>query len=1099
MRATRLCCGVIALMTLNGLAAGKSGPTYYTPGRVKTAKENIASYDWAKAVEKRIFKTGDGLNYYIGRNKYIAAETWVQASDTFFWNLMPPTTISRVVYPRDTVAECPTCGVKVKERSVWNPFRIDPMNHPFKVQCPLCKRWWPTNDYANGDMTSGDLADSGDGAVYTGEGPGKGRKYFFLREYAHMCYGTAVIQSLHSFSQAWQLTRDPRYGRKGCILLARLATEFPNYGWDTVTRPESFGVPLPLENRFDRTYLGPWKNQHPHFSWKHGGMITDLIWETFNLETIAHAYDGLYDYMDDDPSMIAFLKERGMPIQNGADLRNYIETYILRAGMVALLKEEVKGNEGFHQATALALALVLDDFSDAVPNSKTMVDYAFLGDGHSAYILVNGLNRDGGGHESPSYNMIKLDFIRVARLMEALRAQHPDLFPLERYPDIFGNPVARAIFDYNIDYLLCGRWACSVGDGGVSIFSKPHYDTRVLASILKNENLYAVERYNDPRFARACLDPETGKPAAGELWETYPEAQITALTQLPASQIQREDRLLDGYGMGYFDAGIQPDKKRGFLLDYTSLRGHRNMDCLRVELYGRNVAFLPDLGYPRQWDYCDQWDHASLTHNTVAVNETNHDRYSVGGRMRLFGKKDGVHVMTASHDPYAGVSLGKEDAPSVTLFERTCVMVEVDADRFYMVDLFAVNGGDQHDQSWHGVHVQPEAPDLPWKAQAKGTLAGEDIPEFGGYVDRWGRQHLKGVRNVGATASFMTDVRRAPLTAPAAWTWRTGLEHGDALALHVVPLGGPAEAIMTRGRNPTWAVPKLDYLFVRRHVEAGAPSFFLTVLDPYRKTPTVLGVSAVGGSAEGKVTVTVKRADGEDTVTLAVPVASTHHSMERALGVHAMVRTKDAPAREARFGSLAGGDGYLRARIAQLDYAAKRIAVPVAQADAEAFAVGRYIRIYNTGRTGMYRIEAVERGGYALAHPRHHRAPRPGARQGNCQRRGGSGHVHGLRQRQGRLQRTFGGGPPRLRRRVAGGGRQSPLTRRRHPGRALVPRRRPREGRRRQGGLLPPPQHKRTGRRLPRRKRRLHLGIRRRRPRRTGADQLNRSHREELR
>ena len=266
------------LATSCACAYGKSGPTYYTPERIAAAKENIAQYDWARKVRKRIFKTGDPINYYTGSGTYVSADKLAAQSDEFIWLLQPTTKIARVV-PHERRATCPVCGDKAKEVSVWNPFRIDPFAHPYKVQCKRCKNWFPSNDYHKGDMTSGDLPDAGDGAVYTGEGEGKGKQFYLLREYAHMCYGTVTVPGLKALSQAWLISGESKYAYKGCILLARLATEYPNYGWK--------GTGLKLENRFDRTYLGPWKNRHPHYSWKHGGMITDLIWETWNLEDTA--------------------------------------------------------------------------------------------------------------------------------------------------------------------------------------------------------------------------------------------------------------------------------------------------------------------------------------------------------------------------------------------------------------------------------------------------------------------------------------------------------------------------------------------------------------------------------------------------------------------------------------------------------------------------------------------------------------------------------------------------------------------------------------------------------------------------------------------
>jgi len=760
-----------------------------------------------------------------------------------------------------------------------------------------------------------------------------------------MTYGSVVVPTLRALSQAYALTGDPKYGRKGCVLLARLATEYPNYGWDAADSA--------LENRFDRTFLGPYDNHHPHYKWKQGGMITDLIWETFCLEMTALAYDGLYEYMDKDPELIAFLKGKGMPIENGADLRNYIETYIFRAAMRGLLAGWIKGNEGFHQAAALAVALVMDDYSDRHPNSKDMVDYAYHGLGHCAYMLTNGLTRDGAGHESPGYNEIKLDFIKVARLMEEVRKRRPDLFPADRYPDLFANPKAKAMFDYFIDQVTCDYAYPAVGDCA-GIRTTVQRNTSRVVSPIKAENLYAVQRYGDPRQARACVNLD-GAFHTGELWEPYPEAKLNELLARPESEVRRESRLLDGYGLAFLESGAWP-KRHSAVLNYSSLRGHRQYDNLTLWLHARGVDLLPDLGYPATWDYRSPWDANSLTHNTVTVDETQ-PGHGIGGAARLFASAGGVHVITAGHNPYAGVALGRADAKPVDLYERTVVMIDVDDDRYYVVDLFAVNGGEQHDQSWHAMPVVPTCPALDWQTQAAGTLAGPDVTEFAGWTDRWGRKRAPDF------PSYVTEVRRAELREPGLWRWESGLPEGDTLQLHVVPLGGPAEVIMGRGRSPVR--PKLDFLLVRRQVAEGAASRFLSVLDGFQGAPVVDRVRVV---SEDPVVLEVTHPDGLDEVTIRLPPGPSCTTALRPVGVRVRSRRGDAWERDVRIGQVdpAPGAGYVTSRIAAADYARQEITVPLTGPERNAFVKDRTVRIYNADRTARFRVCGVREDGQQL-------------------------------------------------------------------------------------------------------------------------------------
>jgi len=909
----------------------KTSRTYYTDERLATGRANIEAYDWAKAIRKRIFETGDPIRYYNGP-QYTAADRFAAQSDEFIWRLQPTTRIPRV-YPHERIAICPVHGTAVRARSVWCPWQIDPIAHPYQVQCMLGGEWYPSNRYAEGDLTSGDFPDDGTGYA------GKDGRYYFLSEYTHMVYGSVVIPTLRSLSQAYALSGDPRYARKGCILLARLATEYPNYGWDD---PQ-------LENRFDRTYLGPFNNQHPHYDWKKGGMITDLIWETFCLEATAYAYDGLYDALD-DPEVLAFVAAKGMPVASGAELRRYIETYIFRAAMRALELGWIHGNEGFHQAAALAVALVLDDDSDQRPNSLDMVNYAYHGTGQSAFMIINSTHRDGGGHESAGYNTIKLDFIRVNRLMAELRRRHPDRYPADLYPDLFDNPKGKAIFDHHIDMMIDGRFVAAVGDA--CGLSAPERHTRTQVSFLGSENLYAVQRYGDPRHARACTRPD-GSLAVGELWEPYPEDQIRRLLALPESRIVRNSRLLDGFGLGILESGDE-GQRRAIGLNYSNLRGHQQQDELFLSFWARGVELLDDIGYPRTWDHRWQFDANSLAHNTVTVDETQSSPTKLGGMGRLFAGADGVQVLTASHTPYLDVAL--PSWATVDLYERTEVLVDIDPERFFVVDLFAVGGGLQHDQSWHALTTRPDVPDLAWTVQEGGTLAGPDVPEFGTWKDRWGRQR-------GDFPAYLTQVRRATLSAPVAWTWPTGLPEGDAVRLTLVPLGGPAEVVMGQGCTPVARDPKLDFVLVRRSVPQGTPSRFLTLLEGYQTAPVIQGVKVV---SETPLVVEVTVEDGVEEVTLNIPAGPSRPTAHRPIGVRVRSRRGDAWKRDVRIGACDGDPGYVQTQVAAVDYASQALAVPATPAHEAAFGVGCTVRIHNPGRSGLYRVVDRRREGDRL-------------------------------------------------------------------------------------------------------------------------------------
>jgi len=117
----------------------------------------------------------------------------------------------------------------------------------------------------------------------------------------------------------------------------------------------------------------------------------------------------------------------------------------------------------------MTLALVMDDHDlSRAYNSKQLVDWCMYGEGQMAFILNNGLFRDGGGMESPSYNAIRFDFINASQRFEQLRALRPEHYPEGAYPDIFAQPKARALFDHFLDLTVQGRFTPSIAAWTIS-------------------------------------------------------------------------------------------------------------------------------------------------------------------------------------------------------------------------------------------------------------------------------------------------------------------------------------------------------------------------------------------------------------------------------------------------------------------------------------------------------------------------------------------------------------------------------------------------------------------------------------------------------
>ncbi len=901
---------------LISMADAKTCRTYYDDERLAVMRDNVEKYDWAQSYLEGLL-AGRGQpetwGFSIGGHA-LSVKRWAAFDDEFFWKLMPTTKVT-MVYDLDKYGVSPKHGTAVRKgRAFYHPWNYDPINHPYKIQDPVDGTWYPSNDFASGDMTSGPYPDDGTGMMCEGE------RYFPVREAAIATYLGFVTPLMERMSQAYLLSGNEEYAHKCAVLMAKVAYEYPN-----------------PTDKADRCQKKPWG--------RYSGLVTDYIWETFKLTSMALAYDALYDFIGQDEELAALLKAKGLPVETPADVQHYIEESILRIGMLALKECVIRGNQGFHQQTGMALALVMDDHesTDGL-SSKDIVDWVMYGEGQMAYIMSNYLFRDGAGFESPGYNEIKFDFISAARLFEQLRKHHPDIYPPDAYPDIWANPKAHAIFDYFLDLTILNRFLPPIGDSGGGTLVPKHVPAFSYYAHPRQHYEFGYEKYGEPRYARAYMGESEDLPR-GNPFERYIGEELLAAAKLSAAEIVRKSRVLDGYGFAYLRAGEGEDA-RCLLLNYSNHFQHMQQDRLCVLLYNHNTDCLPDMGYPFTWECRNTWDANPYMHNTVVVDETMGKMYCPRGRLVVMAEAGPLHVASAAHDPYMYDEQYNPDMPAVDLYERTCVMVDISDTEYYLVDLFVVSGGTQHDQSWHGAQCPIDNPQLDWQVQATGTLAGPNIEQFAQWTDSRGREQT-------GPFSFLTNVSRATAAAPVCFTWNMGLDYDAKLRLHVVPVDGPVELVRSRGRSPArppdWS---LEYLFVRRSGAEPLKTRFLTVLDTSPgPQPTVQQIAVTDTDP---LTLAVMHSGGIDEIVLNVPTTADGVFAPRNLGISLKRGDRSW---QIGTGPDAEADGYLRGRIAACDYPANTIEVEGLEAEGLA---DRFVRIFTENRSSTYRIRSAE-------------------------------------------------------------------------------------------------------------------------------------------
>ncbi|MBQ2741243.1 MAG: heparinase II/III family protein, partial [Oscillospiraceae bacterium] len=114
---------------------GKVGRTYYPNDAAEIAKENASKYTWAKSTVQSAI---DAADRYVGM-------------EDFLWELVPAEGIPRaetIGYRSDPEAYiCRYCGVNLAQKYSLFAWIANPFTRKWKVQCPDCKRLFPSNDF----------------------------------------------------------------------------------------------------------------------------------------------------------------------------------------------------------------------------------------------------------------------------------------------------------------------------------------------------------------------------------------------------------------------------------------------------------------------------------------------------------------------------------------------------------------------------------------------------------------------------------------------------------------------------------------------------------------------------------------------------------------------------------------------------------------------------------------------------------------------------------------------------------------------------------------------------------------------------------------
>ncbi|MBT3374694.1 MAG: hypothetical protein HN742_39440 [Lentisphaerae bacterium] len=663
---------------LSGVAlAGKNGRTYYDAETMAQVKVRIGQHTWAKQQVEAAR----------------ARSAWyVDKSDRELWEFVPPPEQLRAI--NVCIAhDCPFCGDEITRKAGHYPWRMN-RDKPFKLECPVCERQFPENDFESWNTEGLDgkpedgkrIIDNGLGWI----GPDD-RRYYFVPYYIFwQRWVSDIIDGMETLSRAYLLTEDSVYARKCAVIMTKVASQYERL---------DYRVQCYHEGRFNVN-----------------GRISDRIWSTGDNTKIALAYDAIYPIFDNS-ELLAFLRSQGI-----ASPRQVIEKGMLNVMAGDILRGYVAGNMGMHQKALASLAIVLDnDAPEAGPTTAGMRDWLMKGPGRVEDLLWNGFWRDGLGSESsPSYSSSWCrNFYELAALLPKLGV------------DIWGNPKLKKMADIGIDMTVAGRFSPDIGDSG---------GIRGSGSIALSAGLQgrAFSKYGDPRHAKVLARI---KATSRDLFEsTFDEDAVARLVAEQGSEIEQGTRSLGGYGLAVLESGAG-DHRRAITMYYGYAGGgHGHRDRLNIQMWALGKAMLPEDGYPFPFTRPDFWrwrNTDTVKHYCVVVDETTQTTQAAG------------HLNTLASGPFVQLADASAEAAypeMASLYRRTTALIDIDDVRSYALDIFRVRGGSQHDWCLHG----PAFFDLAVNggtlgaAQTRGTLAGVDtafgkkpVPrvEGGVYVD----------------------------------------------------------------------------------------------------------------------------------------------------------------------------------------------------------------------------------------------------------------------------------------------------------------------------------------------------------------------------
>ncbi len=724
-------------------------------------------------------------------------EWWTGKSDQYIWEWFPDLSIRGIEHE---TWGCPICGTKIFEGRGHYPWIWDP-DKPYKIECPICHRVFPTNDYHKWMLegrkekldTTQEYVDDGEGYI----GP-DGTKYRFVKYALGGGHKLSVVDwayyhGIRPLAAGYAETGNEAYAHKCAVIMARIASEYPSLNAD---RPDN----LTEEQIRKLPYIFP----------PQGAMagVGNYQVEAYFMKVVLQAYRQIYPYLEKggDAELREFLAAKGID-----DVKSLIQWDLCHEYLLGALEGNFVsglGTLGMHRDLAeSALAWDMHDPAKGATTEYIIEWIAKSGPKNVEYKMYCGFDRDGfNSTEGLGYNF-GYGIAQIPPLAAVLEKGGVDLYSWPRVQEVLKTRAKP---------IVAGRWYPSIGDGGS--------------------------------------------------WKGYPTQAGQGLSFA--------SRNYPVFGLGILESG-EGDFARGVSCYYGGTTAHGHWDRLTFSLFNKRGPVTPDLGYPYMGSPSDYaWTSSTPSHNTVMVDASK--QYTKEpGYIRTFAVTPTVQLLeTSGEAAYPGL---------VSKFDRALVWVDVDEKNSYLVDIFRVAGGSQHDYGLHGASAEAAVQGLSLIEQEGGTLAGPEV-EYLQFYDH----DNKGYGYRGSGYQYLYKVAKGAPQAGFVATWNHRSEETPFLRVHVP--AGSAEQVCFASGLPPFGKPgedELRYMFLRngdcppynQQFKDGKRVFpvgdlqstFVTVLEPLDDEPFVEKVERLTGSeglGPADVALAIERSDGATDIVI---------------------------------------------------------------------------------------------------------------------------------------------------------------------------------------------------------------------------------------